>query len=228
MSKPLVSIIIPVYNAESTLEQCLASIFNQTYLAIEIIAVNDGSIDASAQILEKHRDRVKIITQENSGAPIARNRGAEVATGEYVLFCDADIVLAPRAIEIMQETLDQNSKSGYAYSSFRFGGKLFSLWPFDADGLKQMPYIHTTSLIRRELFPGFDVSLKRFQDWDLWLTLLGQGHEGVWIDQILFTVKSGGTMSLWLPSWAYRIPWLPAVKKYNSAMQIIKQKHQLL
>jgi glycosyltransferase involved in cell wall biosynthesis len=228
MSKPLVSIIIPVYNAESTLEQCLESIFNQTYSAIEIIAVNDGSTDDSLQILEKYRDRIKIITQENSGAPIARNRGAEMATGEYLLFCDADIILAPQAIETMQKTLDQNPKSGYAYSSFRFGGKLFSLWPFDADRLKQMPYIHTTSLIRRELFPGFDQSLKRFQDWDLWLTLLEQGCEGVWIDEVLFTVKSGGTMSSWLPSWAYHIPWLPAVKKYKLAMQIIKHKHHLL
>lgn len=228
MSKPLVSIIIPVYNAESTLEQCLASIFNQAYSSIEIIAVNDGSTDSSAQVLEKYRDRVKIITQENSGAPVARNRGAEVATGEYILFCDADIVLAPQAIEVMQKTLDQNPKSGYAYSSFRFGGKLFPLWPFDADKLKQMPYIHTTSLIRRELFPGFDRSLKRFQDWDLWLTLLERGHEGIWIDEVLFAVKSGGTMSSWLPSWAYRISWIPAVKKYKSAMQIIKQKHQLV
>lgn len=228
MSKPLVSIIIPVYNAESTLEQCLESIFSQTYSVIEVIAVNDGSTDGSAQVLEKYRSRIKIITQENSGAPVARNRGAEVATGEYVLFCDADIVLAPQAIEVMQKALDQNPKSGYAYSSFRFGGKLFSLWPFDADRLKQMPYIHTTSLIRRKLFPGFDQSLRRFQDWDLWLTLLESGHEGVWIDEVLFTVKSGGTMSSWLPSWAYHIPWLPAVKKYKSAMQTIKHKHHLL
>jgi hypothetical protein len=91
-----------------------------------------------------------------------------------------------------------------------------------------MPYIHTSSLIRRADFPGFDETLKKFQDWDLWLSIAESGGKGVWIDKMLFSVAPGGSMSDWLPAIAYRLlPFLPAVKKYNKARLIIKKKHGL-
>jgi hypothetical protein len=90
-----------------------------------------------------------------------------------------------------------------------------------------MPYIHTTSLIRRDHFVGFDPSLKRFQDWDLWLTMMEKGDHGYYLPEILFTVSAGGTMSHWLPKFAYRLPWLKKVKQYLAAEQIIKAKHHL-
>ncbi len=89
----LLSIIIPVYNAETFLEECLSSVVNQNVDDCEIICVNDGSVDCSLKILQefKKRDnRIIVIDQANSGVSAARNAGLEIARGEYVGFVDAD------------------------------------------------------------------------------------------------------------------------------------------
>jgi len=224
---PEISIIIPIYNAQKTLEQCLQSIFNQTFKNFEIIAANDGSTDDSAKILKKYQEKITIITQPNQGAAKTRNTGAKMAIGQFLIFCDADIVMKPEMLEKMLQTLEKNPEASYVYSSFKFGFKTFKLWPFSAERLKEMPYIHTTSLIRKKHFPGFDENLKRLQDWDLWLTMLERGDEGKWINEVLFAVKPGGTMSSWLPSFAYKVPWLKKVKDYKQAEKIIKEKHNL-
>jgi hypothetical protein len=99
---------------------------------------------------------------------------------------------------------------------------------FSAEKLTKMPYIHTMALIKRKDFPatGWDESIKKLQDWDLWLTMLEQGKIGYWVHQVLFTVAPGGIYSSWLPSAAYKLlPFLPAVKKYQAAVKIIKTKH---
>ncbi len=88
-----VSVIIPVYNAEKYLRECLDSVVNQTLKDIEIICVDDGSTDGSKEILGNYREkdnRIIIITQENSGSGIARNTGVKLARGEFVAFMDAD------------------------------------------------------------------------------------------------------------------------------------------
>ncbi|MBI3290943.1 glycosyltransferase family 2 protein, partial [Candidatus Falkowbacteria bacterium] len=88
---PQISIIIPIYNAAKTLEDCLQSIFSQTFKHYEIIAVNDGSTDSSAKILEKYKNKLTLITQKNEGAASARNAGAKAARGEFIIFCDSDV-----------------------------------------------------------------------------------------------------------------------------------------
>ena len=90
---PKVSVIIPVYNVEKYLKQCLDSVVNQTLKDIEIICVNDGSTDNSLEILEEYAqkdNRIIIISQENQGQSVARNIALEKATGEYVGFVDSD------------------------------------------------------------------------------------------------------------------------------------------
>ncbi len=90
---PKISVIVPVYNVERYLSRCLDSILSQTYSDIEIICVNDGSTDNSADILSDYaaRDsRVKIVTQKNSGLSVARNIGLKHATGQYISFIDSD------------------------------------------------------------------------------------------------------------------------------------------
>ncbi|MFA6215494.1 MAG: glycosyltransferase family A protein [Patescibacteria group bacterium] len=224
---PEISIVIPIYNAKKTLEKCLESIFNQTWKNFEIIAVNDGSTDSSLEILKNYQDKITVINQPNLGAAAARNHGAKIAKSPFLIFCDADITMKPKMLATMFDALKKNPGAMYAYSSFRFGAKIFKLFPFSAAKLKKMPYIHTTSLIRQERFPGFDEKLKRFQDWDLWLTMLERGDTGVFIPELLFTAKAGGTMSSWLPKFFYRFPWSKKVKAYQAAEKIIKQKHDL-
>ena len=100
-NKPIVSIIIPVFNAEKYISKCLDSVIASNYKNIEIIVVDDGSIDASLSIIEayKKRDfRIKVYSQKNKGAGEARNKGLEIANGEYVLFVDADDILCQSAI----------------------------------------------------------------------------------------------------------------------------------
>ena len=90
---PKVSIIVPVYNVERYLRQCLDSLVNQTYQNIEIICVDDGSTDASSEILTEYalkNSKVRVIRQENSGLSAARNVGFSFATGEYVMYVDSD------------------------------------------------------------------------------------------------------------------------------------------
>lgn len=92
-NSPLISVIVPVYNVEKHLKKCLNSLLLQTYDNLEIICVNDGSEDDSLKILKQYAkkdERIKIITQENSGQSHARNRGLEAAKGDYVSFVDSD------------------------------------------------------------------------------------------------------------------------------------------
>ena len=101
---PKVSVIIPVYNAEKYLRQCLDSVVNQTLREIEIICVDDGSTDGSLAILQEYAAndaRVKVLTQENQGAGVARNNGMAAAHGEYFAFWDADDFFELSACEVL-------------------------------------------------------------------------------------------------------------------------------
>lgn len=95
---PLVSILVPVYQTEAYLEQCLNSLIHQTLQDIEIICVNDGSTDGSGRILRRYEaldHRVRVINKSNGGLPSARNAGLDAAKGEYVGFVDSDDYAAP-------------------------------------------------------------------------------------------------------------------------------------
>ncbi len=92
-TKDLISIIVPVFNREATIERCLNSLVGQTYEEIEIICINDGSTDRSLELLNKYSkedSRIKVLSQINKGAAAARNVGLGNATGEYLMFCDSD------------------------------------------------------------------------------------------------------------------------------------------
>ena len=96
----LVSIIIPVYNAEKHLSECLGSAINQTWINKQIIIVDDGSTDDSLQIAKSFEsENIKVITQQNKGASAARNTGLNAAKGHYIQFLDADDLLSPDKIE---------------------------------------------------------------------------------------------------------------------------------
>lgn len=232
-----ISVIIPTFQHGATLKACIESLLSQTVAPKEIIVVDDGSTDQTKEIVSAFSSVVSYQYQTNQGAPSARNFGAKLATGDFLIFCDADVIASPRMLERMFDALNQFPDASYAYSGFRWGTRVFSVQTFNPDLLRKRNFIHTTSLIRRQVFPGFDPGLKRFQDWDLWLTLLEQGCEGIGIDEELFQVidvhgRKG--ISTWLPSVAYRFPWhlihwKPAVlREYEMARDIIASKHQLV
>ena len=108
--EPKISVIVPIYQVESYLEDCIQSIINQTYGNLEIILINDGSTDQCPRICDKYQamdNRVRVIHKENGGISTARNRGLDEATGEYVTYVDGDDTID----ENMLTVLYQNMKS---------------------------------------------------------------------------------------------------------------------
>ena len=108
--KPIVSVIIPVYNVERFLRRCLDSVLRQTFQNWHAICVNDGSTDNSLEILQEYamRDaRFEIINKKNSGSSEARNTGMKYARGEYILFLDSDDFIHDQTLEMMFGTIKQ-------------------------------------------------------------------------------------------------------------------------
>ena len=111
MRKVRISVVIPVYNVEEYLAQCLDSIISQTYSNLEIICVNDGSTDRSQEILERYArqdDRIRVVVRSNGGLGAARNTGLAHAGGEYVCFVDSDDWLEEDTFEILLSKLTGN------------------------------------------------------------------------------------------------------------------------
>ena len=112
MKEVLVSVIIPVYGVEKYIAQCLESVINQTYNNLEIIVVNDGTKDRSAEIAKEYAakdSRIKVYDFENGGISVARNRGLEIATGDYISYIDSDDWLDKRMYETLLKSAIQNN-----------------------------------------------------------------------------------------------------------------------
>ena len=108
---PLISIIIPVYNVEDYIRPCLDSILAQTYTNFEAILVDDGSKDGSGRICDEYAEkdsRFIVVHKENGGVSSARNKGLEIAKGEWVLFCDSDDTLYPYSLIILIKHIDKD------------------------------------------------------------------------------------------------------------------------
>ncbi len=116
-----VSVIVPVYNVEKYLSECLESLISQTLKDIEIICVNDGSTDSSLAILKNFASkdsRIKIIDKQNEGVSVARNIGIEVATGQYLMFVDSDDYLIENACEKALNTIEHDGSDICIFSHY--------------------------------------------------------------------------------------------------------------
>ena len=136
----MVSIILPVFNAERFLSQCLDSILRQTYQDWELIAIDDGSKDGSMEILksyEKRDHRIHIISKKNEGVSIARNIALKHAHGDYIYFVDSDDIVMPEGLMILVKAME-SSKATFVKSDFL---------PIDEQG-KQV-FINKKQVIRR-------------------------------------------------------------------------------
>lgn len=105
-----VSVIIPVYNLEDYIENCIRSLLNQTYENIEILCIDDGSADDSAAVIadiQKEDSRVRYVYQDNGGVSAARNKGLESAEGEYLMFIDGDDYMHCQAVEILVDCIEK-------------------------------------------------------------------------------------------------------------------------
>lgn len=112
MNRPLISIIIPVYNAESYIRRCIESVLSQTYKEIQVILINDGSTDNTLSILEEYSrsdSRIQLINKDNSGVSRTRNIGIDISDGEYIGFVDADDYLEPEMYEKLYNAIKKTA-----------------------------------------------------------------------------------------------------------------------
>lgn len=170
-----------------------------------------------------------IVNDDEGGSQQKRNNGFRKSTQPFVFFCDDDIILPANYIQLLYDTLlanINNSTIGYSYTGYYgvvlhpdkhpLGGNFTTpSTPFDGAALRQNNYISTMSLIKREIFPYFDEKIKRFQDWDLYLTLLSKGIEGILTPNTFF--------------WAYYIDEGITSSNYDigEALSAIRNKHNL-
>jgi len=185
---PLVSIVIPAYQARHTIAETIDSALNQTYKPIEIIVVDDGSQDGTGDfIAATYGQQVKLIRQANSGPAIARHRGIQAAQGDYIQFIDADDRLLPEKVAICYDALTARPDAALAYTRYRRIDAAGS--PLDEDPpplveddrfcavLNQggMPFQTGCMLLRRSAYDavgGFwEAGRLAAQDWDLILRL---------------------------------------------------------
>ena len=136
ITEPLISVIVPVYNVERYLDQCLESIVGQSYRNLEILVVDDGSTDGSGEMCDRwaERDkRIRVIHQPNGGLSAARNTALDVMQGEMVTMVDSDDVLHPSAIKVMKEALGKSQASIVVgnYTPFDENGE--PAWPQQTD-----------------------------------------------------------------------------------------------
>jgi GT2 family glycosyltransferase len=190
-TEDLISVIIPTYNCGRYLWNCLHSLRSQTYKEKEIIVVDDGSSDETAEVLS-HFNVIKVTNQNNMGAGLSRNKGFDVSAGRYVVFCDADAVYEPTFLEELHNALRGTPDNiGYSYCDLRITGRRQGTHYSGAWTVTKLlaeNFVCCPSLIKREHFTGFDPALHRLQDWDLWLSVwLEHGVEGVYVNQTLYT-----------------------------------------
>ena len=110
MSNPTVSVIIPVYNAQEGIKQCIDSLLNQSFTDFEIILINDGSTDNSLEVIKKYaadNDFIRVIDKENEGVAKTRNKGIQLANGKYIVFIDNDDFVDSDYLERFYNAIDQ-------------------------------------------------------------------------------------------------------------------------
>lgn len=193
ISSPWVSVVIATYNRASILGKAIESVLCQTYDSYEIIIVDDGSTDDTLSVVSKYESsRIKYVYQENNGRSSARNRALSLIQGEYVAFLDSDDMYFPQKLELQVELLENNPAFGMSYTSARvsdeYGNEIFKDGVADGGGAyyrainsgwlhdKIAFYLPVTILlptvmVRRDILNhvgGFDESLSRFEDTDLW------------------------------------------------------------
>jgi glycosyltransferase involved in cell wall biosynthesis len=204
-----VSIIIPCYNYARFLPDAVASVIAQTFEDWELIVVDDGSTDETSTIarrlIERHPDRrIRVFQQPNAGPAAARNTGADHSIGAYLLFLDADDMLAPTLLEHAAAILSEQPAVGFVYSGMRLFGQDRHEWPsaaFDLQRLALDNYVLPHALVRRsawEQVGGFDTarSLWGFEDWDFWLRVAVSGWLGWHIaEPLVFYRRHGHSLS---------------------------------
>lgn len=186
---PRASVVIPAYNAAQFICRAIDSALAQKLQDVEIIVVDDGSTDNTADVVSRYQDRVLYVRQEHRERSAARNHGITLATGKYIAFLDADDWWLPQKLAKQVDVFESNPELGLVYclaarytrdgQMLESGGLLSPVdiargkWAFE-DLIMGRCFPMPTVIVRRECLDevdSFDESLSQFEDWDLWLRL---------------------------------------------------------
>lgn len=203
---PLISVIIPCYNAEKTVEKCLKSVIQQLFTDLEIIIVDDGSTDSTLKICEEFQnkdERIKIITQTNYGVSKARNEGVKLATGEYVCFVDSDDWVEPNyCSELLNLLVTENADISIIEASYEdesgqvifekptskenvFEGKRALILLLEDQVIQSHPWgkLYKTKYLKDISFPE---NLKCFEDYSTLFKIFDKAEKVVRSDEKLY------------------------------------------
>lgn len=191
----MISIIVPCYNQAQYLDECLESVLHQTYEDWECIIINDGSQDSTESIAKQwceRDDRFRYLYKENGGPSSARNRGIEMAKGEWILPLDADDKIGSKYLELAQKEFNK----GYSiiYCKAELFGDEEGEWPlpdFSREMIAKVNIIFCTAFFKKQIWEevgGYDDNMiYGIEDWDFWLSILKNENAKVYrIDEPLF------------------------------------------
>lgn len=192
-SLPIITVVIPRRQTD-TINTTVDSLKNSTFTSYKTVEVPD----------------------DGKGANWARNQGFKQVDTEFVVFSDNDIKWKSHALGTMVNSLKMFPNVSYAYGRYKLGNDTWSHQAWDPILLKQKNYISTMSLIRTKDLPNppFDESIKRLQDWSLWLTMLEQGKRGIYVEDLIFETELKPGIS-------------HEGLNYVDAVLIVKKKHGL-
>lgn len=188
---PQISVIIPAFNSERTIEETVNSVLQQTFTDFELIIINDGSTDSTLNVLNQIQDsRIRLFSHENSGVAASRNRGIRQAVGQYLAFLDADDLWVPDKLTEQLQALQHNPEAAIAYSWVNYIDEASQFvrkgWHKVYNGdvypellLKCFLENGSNPLIRAkaiEQVGGFDASISPAEDWDLYIRLAKHYH----------------------------------------------------
>ncbi|WP_025116752.1 glycosyltransferase [Lysinibacillus fusiformis] len=204
-----ISVVIPAFNAELYIEKAIQSILRQTVHVNEIIIIDDGSVDQTRKIvqqIQKDEPKIVLLTQKNAGASVARNRGIHEATGDWILFLDADDECSKELVKTyitkIKEATEKFSMMYTAYFQIdmnsriispKLSGKRLSAIEGFCDILIRNPIISPSGVIvyKEQLLEmtGFNTTIKYDEDVDLWVRLLDSNYSIEYIDRPLSYIR---------------------------------------
>lgn len=191
-----VSVIIPAYNQGHYLVQAIESVLSQRYRDLEVIVVDDGSTDDTAEVANSFSDpRISYFYQENRGLSAARNTGIRLASGRFITYLDSDDLFLPKKVELLVDKLEQEPDLGFVAGQAipidergnRVGMKFDKCISEEGHHLLLGNPYHVGSVMLLSSWQRkvgyFDESLRSYEDWDMWLRLVRAGCVFGWVDQ---------------------------------------------
>ena len=202
-SYPLVSVVVPAFNSADYIDEAIESVLSQTFQNFELIVVDDGSTDATLDVLNRYAHCIQLVSQSNRGAAAARNAGVEIARGELIAFLDADDTFFPEKLAKQVALFERSPSLGMVVSGWELvtisGERISSVKSWEhrpqldlETAVLFKPARPSATMLRKKWFEqvgGFDNKLSSAEDLDLLLRLMVAGCEATWLPEVMTSYR---------------------------------------